>query len=333
MESKSQQKIRFDLDQLQQDFEHCTGSTFKHFYCPILWSDEEVDLCLGHIINGALEDCPRTTILQRKDVDGFYGSLFENKFIAAQRADGLKAHEILGDKNLRREIPIAFEVDGKKVKHYKLNKHKAKNHCGVKLDVGNNHFLDVALAIDPEELESAQSVTVTAERDCSPDYTATMLKAAHLTLFRILGYKYVFGTAGAEVARILRTFYLENCDKPRSEQEQDGKSYFEQYMGMALPLSNFDRAQIKGSVEDNKFVICVGSSGHPYSLGVFLRTGDSLNIVFVPPENAEHMDTYCELTTDPFRKSFRYKIMEFIPKSDEQEAHWISSAEKVFQVA
>jgi hypothetical protein len=53
------------------------GNPFKCFYCPILQTDEETELCMGHIVNKSIPNSCRKCVVQRKDVDGFYGVVVE----------------------------------------------------------------------------------------------------------------------------------------------------------------------------------------------------------------------------------------------------------------
>lgn len=91
---------------------------------------------------------------------------------------------------------------------------------------------------------------------------------------------------------------------------------------MVAPLKGFDPKTLMGSIEDNRFLVCVGSSGSFYSLGVLVRTDDSMHVAFIPPENAEHMDTYFSLIEDIRRKEFRYHIMEYCNATETKGCHW-----------
>jgi hypothetical protein len=322
MKNNAQEKIVLKLDNLNADFAAVEGRHFSHFYCPILLRDEDSELCLGHIVNDEIPNSCRTTIVQRKDVDGFYGSLFESNFIKAFKANNPTAYDVVKSPQLRRDIPWHVQIDGKTVPHYPLKRDKAHHHQGVALEVGDGQFFDVALKISQEELESAKQTQIVVERNYIPDYTATMLKTAHLSLFHVLGYRYVFGVAGQWLAGILRKFYLKNYEVDRKIQEEAGKEYFANHSGMIVPLRGYDEEILRGSIEDQRFIACVGSSGSIYSLGVLIRTDKSMHIVFMPPENAEHMDTYCNLTKNIREKEFRYLIMEFSRGNDQERPCW-----------
>lgn len=68
---------RRKLDELRSDYRAVVGSPFSHFFCPIVFLDEDVDLCRAHIVNRAFPESSRSWTVQRTDVDNFYGSTFE----------------------------------------------------------------------------------------------------------------------------------------------------------------------------------------------------------------------------------------------------------------
>lgn len=61
------------LSGLRGDYEAVTGAPFRHFFCPILYRDEDIELCEAHIVNGAFTDSPKATTIQRKDIDPAFG--------------------------------------------------------------------------------------------------------------------------------------------------------------------------------------------------------------------------------------------------------------------
>ena len=162
-----------------------------------------------------------------------------------------------------------------------------------------------------------------------PEVTASLLKSAHLTMFVIFGYRHVYSPPGLMVAEILRPFFVENRDRPRNVQNEEAKQYFPKHAGMVIPLGGYNKEILRGSIEDRRFIVCVGSSGAFYALGVFVRTDDSMHIVLLPPDDAEHMDTYFELTKDMHRKDFKFKFIDFHPADGAEGAHWVGYQELI----
>jgi hypothetical protein len=66
-------KLAAKLVYHRRDFASVEGKSFKHFHCPILHIDEQYDLQRGHIINEAFKGSPGSWVVQRTDVDSFYG--------------------------------------------------------------------------------------------------------------------------------------------------------------------------------------------------------------------------------------------------------------------
>jgi hypothetical protein len=64
------------LQDLRSSYQAQTGKEMNYFLCPITLRDEETDLCEGHILNDAF-DVFQATVIQRKDIDSYYGQTIE----------------------------------------------------------------------------------------------------------------------------------------------------------------------------------------------------------------------------------------------------------------
>ena len=64
------------LERHRTDHQEVTGEPFKHFFCPILFVDDDVQLMRGYAINKQLTVRGRWAV-QRSDIDNFYGRMFE----------------------------------------------------------------------------------------------------------------------------------------------------------------------------------------------------------------------------------------------------------------
>jgi len=92
------------LEALRQDFAAVTGRRFRHFFCPILLVDEQVELCRAHVVNQAFAASSRRWTLQRKDVDNFFGSAFESAFVGLQSNQPGVAIKAFFDRQLYRSF-------------------------------------------------------------------------------------------------------------------------------------------------------------------------------------------------------------------------------------
>src|SRR5271167_4182378 len=108
MKKRLNPDIQHRLDTYRRDFEVATGRPFRHFFCPILAVDEPIiepnRLIKGHIINKSFENAPAAWVVQRSDVDNFYGSLFEADFELIQYRDRLTLVDVLSDKMLSKKF-------------------------------------------------------------------------------------------------------------------------------------------------------------------------------------------------------------------------------------
>jgi hypothetical protein len=141
-------------------------------------------------------------------------------------------------------------------------------------------------------------------------------------MFAVMGYQYVFGAAGCDTAKILRDFYLQYRDKSRPARVAGTKCYFERFAGMVMPLRGFANDLVRGSVEDNRFMVCAGSSGRFYALGVLIRTDAKMSIVLLAPDHADIMDTYIDFTRNRWKEPFRYHLADFVPANGSDSALW-----------
>ena len=77
--------MSLDAEQLHRSnksYPGLTGKRVKHFVCPIILRDDpELELCNGHILNAAIKTASRSTVIQYKDVDGYFGQTIEPDLI------------------------------------------------------------------------------------------------------------------------------------------------------------------------------------------------------------------------------------------------------------
>ena len=89
------EKVKNKLEKLRNNFKTIEGRPFNKFYCPILFKDEDEDLCEAHIINKAFKNSSKKWTVQRADVDNFYGTYFESDFVKIQHRDEASLPDVL----------------------------------------------------------------------------------------------------------------------------------------------------------------------------------------------------------------------------------------------
>ena len=67
-------------------------SLCRKFYCPILYCEEEAQLCKGHVMPHSLGS-GLGWVVQRADVDNFFGSVAEERFVHGVRLRSMEAEE------------------------------------------------------------------------------------------------------------------------------------------------------------------------------------------------------------------------------------------------
>ena len=195
----SRHSLGIRLEQYQSDFEAVTGKTFRHFFCPILHVDENVDLTKGHIVPASVGG--KSTVLQRADVDNGFGSFFEAEFKVAI-GDGLQR-----DDALERILSTSEDAAGLQRFKLSLSIEEQKNDVRVRKGrIGREKVFFVKKS-DLQVGTKSAPARFNAELDAASSVLTTCLKASHLYWFKQLGYSYVFSGEGELVAWVLRSIY------------------------------------------------------------------------------------------------------------------------------
>src|SRR5262245_39367026 len=119
------------LENHRADHARVAGEPFQHFFCPILFADEDVELMRGHVINEGFKGAPGTWAVQRKDVDNFFGAAFESDYLLSQRMAGKSVLDFFFDKVLFTLARPEIYFKGRKL-HYFLRPrfHRCRrSHC------------------------------------------------------------------------------------------------------------------------------------------------------------------------------------------------------------
>ena len=280
-------ELKNKLRTLREDYARTTGKPFEHFYCPILFGDEDLELCQAHIVNKAFAEAPRAWTVQRKDVDSFYGSLFEADFVLLQEASRLSGVTILSDKKLSRAVSLRFLLDGKEVRHYQQHGSVPPQFTPVTLHEKDQVVPTVFKMTREEMIASANRPwQIDYRKDVRLAAFVSLLKATHLTLFELLGYQYVLTASGHFLGHdILGRFFLDNREKPKRHTLVNAETFFREFQSMARPVVGWKELdELRGSITDRSFVACEGASGRVWGLIVFVNTGQSIYGVMVPGE-------------------------------------------------
>jgi hypothetical protein len=289
-----------ELDWLQESYTQENKSPFKHFFCPMLMKDEHVELMLGHVVNEKFRTVPEYLIRQRQDIDGWYGSVFEADFITVVKSREKNLNELfLGGKPARGLRPV-IRAGGEEIPFYSLKdgQEPIETHTLLELQGNSSGFMRFALKKTPAEVRSLQQMKWRSE--ISGDFRiaafVSLLKAAYLTLFWKFGYKYALSTAGMSIGHhLLGRFFEENRGERTDEVREAAAEFFKPHLHMVRPVEFPGPNPPRGTIEDNRAFVWLGSSGRGLGIGVFVRTDDQLHCVLMPAySDADSIGTYEE---------------------------------------
>lgn len=297
------------VERLRQNYVLENQEDWRHFYCPILRADEPVQLCLGHVIPAGLPNSSRAVVPQRQDVDSFFGRTVESVFVDSVRTHKKSLFEIIQNPELRRFVKPSILIGGEDVEFYPIstdnsgqpvgnvgnqhallrieNKDGSAQHFGLKVD---SHSLDILTG--QKELETSANVDFRAAA------VGCMLHSAHLTMFRMLGYRYANSSAGMFMGDILREFFYTYSDSRNLNVSKIAHDFFWQFSNLVRPLSSRPEWAL-GTVDDNRLLFWEGTSGRLLGFGVLVNTAGMMHVVWLPPSDADSVAEYLRLLTTP----------------------------------
>jgi hypothetical protein len=247
----------------------------------MLYADDDVDLCEAHIVNKAFGASSLSTV-QRKDVDGFYGSVFESDFVDLKDR-GRKSADVLADRALAKRFRPKIMAAGRPIDYYMPTGPIPPEHTRVIL--GGPHG-DVAFVLKapPDEVAALSSAdwTVAVEKDVRIPALVSTLKAAHLTLFEMLGYTYALSAGGHFLGHdVLGKFFLENRGKAKSEVLARASLHFREFAHMMRPMLGVPDS-FKGTAEEKAVYVCERGSIRWGMIVMVRTTPGPLHAVLVP---------------------------------------------------
>ena len=202
------------LSYLNNDYHALTGRVVRNFVCPITLLDEpNAELCDGHVLNRGIKQASKATVIQRKDIDNYFGATIEPDLIQWLNIPVLTGGELIRQAS-RMHISIP---NGDKVEAF-----FAKSNAGAKFPQINLRDSDGTVVAspflktttpDPADYTDVEVETLTIVTNTA--VTGSLIKSAHLAIFRTLGYRWVFSPAGDKVRRTLADFYVDKGQKRR----------------------------------------------------------------------------------------------------------------------
>ncbi|HXY14449.1 MAG TPA: hypothetical protein VEI26_08120 [Terriglobales bacterium] len=279
-------EIQRKLQTLGSDYQEVTGKTFSHFFCPILFRDEKVPLCCAHIVNAAFSASDRGWTVQRADVDNFYGSAFEGDFVDIQHRGPQLTDSVLGHPVLSRKLRPKIMIGGEQVEHFVANGPVPPHFTEVRID-GPNGPIRLGLKIHPDDALKTSQWQIAIEKDIRLPALVSTLKAAHLTLFEMLGYRYALSAGGYFLGHdVLGKFFVSNKGRSKADVVANGLSHFREFANMMRPLLS-PPPDLKGTADDRFVFVCRCDGDTPWAFIVFVKTSHLVHSVLVPVLESE----------------------------------------------
>jgi hypothetical protein len=286
--------VKAELKKLNHDFTEMMGKPFAYFFCPILFRDEDTKLCQAHIINEAFANSTRECTVQRADIDNFYGSRFEADFVDIARFKNPPLLEILADPSLSKRFNATILLNGDPVEHFYPDSEVPEKFSLVQ--VGDlDPSTPFGLKIQASDVIAAanEKWEIEVSRDVRLPMLLSTIKAAHLSLFKMLGYRYTFSPSGHFIGRlILGEFFLQNRKVRKRHITSKALQFFRAYVHMVRPvISTTFGAQ--GTVMDRMMFMCMGGSGNAWAFIVLVKTDEQMHGVMIPTfQNVDQIDAF-----------------------------------------
>jgi hypothetical protein len=275
------------LELHRSDFERVHGKPFEHFFCPILGVDEPIvypnRLIEGHVINRAFRNTPRDWVVQRQDVDSFYGSRFEADFETLQHRNKLNPVEVYSDPTLVRKLDAKILLNDKPVEQTFQPSPPPTRFTRLQLGEEPNSP-SVTIKMTQQEVAKAagERWEFEIDKDLEIPALASLIKAAHLTMFHLVGYRYATSATGLFIGRdILGEFFKLNVGRPRKEALATARTYFQPFTNMINEIARV-AGWYQGTIRDNRVAVCYSTSGPIWAFIVLIPTDGRMHAVMLP---------------------------------------------------
>ena len=297
----SSEEVKRRIAKCNQDFFDSTDQRAKHFYCPITHEDIETEHCKGHILVESLKNSGMW-VPQREDVDNLFGESVEGDFSKIVQDRRKSTGEILADFKLRKRHRPQILCGGNVVPHYfSKSENVATGHTAFRMSGPTETDEYLVVKMDNNEVMRLHEkpIQLLIDRDYLPEVIASVLKAAHLTMFRLFGYKHVFSYSGLILSDLLGKFFKAAKESDRSQRKSLVEEHFLKANAYISPMCTAPDADVRGSLLDHKFLMGMGSSEGPFTVGVIVPAGKDIFVVFLPTNNVHTFDTYRGFIQDP----------------------------------
>ena len=322
--------IKLRLEKLNDDHESVTGQRFENFVCPILYADEPVELCHAHIINQKFSNSDRSRTVQRADVDSLFGTLFEGEFVLLEKKGQPVIADALTDPNLAKKVGLKLVSGDMPVDHYPKKGHDATPDDHTLIDFYNNEDKVglFGIKMSPDELlsRSDKGWQFQVDKNLQLPSLISGLKAAHLTMFHLWGYRYALSVGGRFLGKsILGDYVLKVRGLGRSDAIEAAADHFNEFAALMRPIVS-PLPEYDGTVSDGKFYLLMNGSAF-WAIQVVVRTAEHKHAVIVPIfDDIECVAYFFDFLKSPARdlqvKPARFKCDKIEGTKDSMTMAW-----------
>jgi hypothetical protein len=305
-------EVQKKLSALNADYKVVTGRKAEYFFCPIVYRDDPVDLCKAHIINSSFRDSDHTWTVQRTDVDKRFGSILESDFVKLQHRGKQELIDVLTEPGLAKRLRPKFMLEGKEVSHFVADGPVPKVFSRLFVE-SRSGSARLALKLSPEETLAAlqKDWQVEIRADFRLQAVGSLLKAAHLTLFEIMGYRYALSAGGHFVGHtILGDFFLSTLGATKRQALETAREHFLPFVNLVRPMLSPPNG-LQGTVTDRLLYLCMQGTA-PWAIAVLVRTGETFHAVLIPVfEEAERSARFVRFMDNPVGSSIEVNLARF----------------------
>ena len=276
--------LQAELERLRRDLVAATGQPFRHFLCPLLLVDEPAPLCKGHIVNQAFSDASGRWTIQRRDVDNFYGAVAESDFTVLESATTRSRFDHVTKTKMPGRLKPEILLDGRPVEYFVPKGAIPEQFTPLRVETETEQRW-IALKMRPDEVSDALERDWKLEVSIDLRFPAlvSLLKAAFLTKFALLGYRYALSLPGRLIGeQLLGRYFRSMKDAPRSVAAADLRRSFGAFTSMVRPVVRLDLA-FEGTIVDGRVLLCWSPLGFAWGSIVFVRAA-GLHAVLLPVE-------------------------------------------------
>lgn len=321
------------IQPFRDNYYELTGEWSSGFICPITLKDTRCEeLCVGHVLNQGIRQASRRTVLQRRDVDNYFGTTLEPDLIKYLNFPIMTPAEHMAK---ARRLTITLP-SGERTEAFFAGPQASDRFMQVDL-------LDSSGKPIASPFVRSAAAQPGQYRDIQIEWTLTvhelalvgaLIKSAYLTLFALVGYRYALDSVGSAVRRSLSTFFHNRAGR------QNAGDYFDQFRGAVIVSLEGVLDTIPDTLEGGTLLFHYAEAGTGLLFGVstLFRVNEITLIVTLPADmkyDAKHdfsfaaLDYYQALLRDrAMRHSthlVRFKSNQFDVESTAMEIRYASS--------